>query len=145
MERTLILIKPDGVRRGLVGEILRRLEAKGFHIVAMKMLRFTGQMADQHYVDHLAKAFYPDLKTFILSGPVVAAVLEGPDVIALVRKLMGATRPTDSEPGTIRGDFSHHPTENLIHGSDSPEKAAYEIGLFFSPEEIFEPVDELPF
>ena len=135
-ERTLILIKPDGVRRGLIGEIISRIEAKGLNIIAMKMLCFTEALADRHYVDHVEKGFYPDLKKFILSGRVVAMAVEGPDTIALMRKLMGATRPSDSLPGTIRGDFTSDITENLIHGSDSPEKAEYEIGLFFKPGEI---------
>lgn len=135
-ERTLILVKPDGVARRLVGEIISRIEAKGFRIVGMKMLRFTPELADRHYVDHVKKDFYPSLKTFILSGPVVALAVEGPDAIALMRRLMGATRPGDSQPGTIRGDFANTTTENLIHGSDSPEKAAYELALYFTPQEL---------
>jgi nucleoside-diphosphate kinase len=135
-ERTLILIKPDGVKRRLVGEIISRIERKGLAIRAMKMMTFTPDLADRHYVDHLKKRFYPDLKTFILSGPVVALAVEGPDAIALMRMLMGATRPTEAAPGTIRGDFAFSTTENLIHGSDSPEKAEYELGLFFSPKEL---------
>lgn len=137
-ERTLILIKPDGVARRLVGTIVSRIEAKGLRIVGLRMLRFTPELADQHYVDHVGKDFYPALKEFILSGPVVAMAVEGPDAITLVRRLMGATRPSDSLPGTIRGDFANTTTENLIHGSDSPEKAKYELGLFFKPGELID-------
>ncbi len=135
-ERTLVLVKPDGVARRLVGEIIGRIEAKGLRIVALKMLRFTPALADRHYVDHVAKGFYPALKAFILSGPVVAMAVEGPEAISLVRRLMGATSPADALPGTIRGDLANTTTENLIHGSDSPEKAAYEIGLFFQADEL---------
>lgn len=137
-ERTLVLVKPDGVARGVVGEIIRRIEAKGFRIAGMKMLRFTPELADRHYVDHVNKEFYPSLKEFILSGPVVALAVEGPGAIALVRRLMGATQPAEALPGTIRGDFANTTTENLIHGSDSPEKAEYELKLFFKTEELMD-------
>lgn len=136
VERTLVLVKPDGVRRGLIGETIRRFENKGFRIAALRMLKFTPELADRHYVDHVAKSFYPELKSFILSGPVVALVVEGPDAISLVRKMMGATKPADSLPGTLRGDFANTTTENIVHGSDSPEKAAYEASLYFSAQEL---------
>ncbi len=135
-QRTLIFVKPDGVRRGLVGEIISRFERKGLRIVAMKMLRFTPELARRHYEEHVNKPFYPDLEKFILSGPVVAMVLEGEDVVELTRMMMGKTRHTEAAPGTIRGDFAFSTTENLVHGSDSPERAAIEIANFFSPAEI---------
>ena len=135
-QRTLIFVKPDGVRRGLIGEIISRFERKGLRIVAMKMLRFTQELARKHYEEHVNKPFYPALEEFILSGPVVAMVIEGEDVIELTRTMMGKTRHTEAAPGTIRGDFAFSTTENLIHGSDSPERAAIEIVNFFTPEEI---------
>lgn len=135
-ERTLVLIKPDGVRRRLVGEIIRRFEAKGFDIVAMKMLRFDEALTEAHYGQYADKPFYQALSGFIQSGPVVAMVVEGNDAIALVRKMIGATRHTEAEPGTIRGDFAIDTTENLVHGSDSPETARREIARFFADEEI---------
>jgi nucleoside-diphosphate kinase len=135
-QRTLIFVKPDGVRRGLVGEIISRFERKGLRIVAMKMLRFTPELARKHYEEHVNKPFYPALEQFILSGPVVAMVLEGEDVVELTRTMMGKTKHTEAAPGTIRGDFAFSTTENLIHGSDSPERAAIEIANFFTPEEI---------
>jgi len=136
-ERTLVLIKPDGVRRRLVGEIIRRFEAKGLDIVAMKMLRFDDELVRSHYGQYADKDFYPALSRFIQSGPSVAMVLEGNDAIALVRKMMGATRHTEAEPGTIRGDFANDTTANIVHGSDSPETAEREIARFFSRDEIF--------
>ncbi len=135
-QRTLIFVKPDGVRRGLVGEIISRFERKGLRIVAMKMLRFTPELARKHYEEHVNKPFYPALEKFILSGPVVAMVLEGEDVVELTRAMMGKTKHTEAAPGTIRGDFAYTTTENLVHGSDSPERAAIEIANFFTPEEI---------
>jgi nucleoside-diphosphate kinase len=135
-QRTLIFVKPDGVRRGLVGEIISRFERKGLRIVAMKMLRFTPELARRHYEEHVSKPFYPSLEKFVLSGPVVAMVIEGEDVIELTRTMMGKTRHTEAAPGTIRGDFAFSTTENLVHGSDSPERAAIEIANFFTPEEI---------
>lgn len=136
-EQTLVLIKPDGVRRHLIGEILRRFEAKGFDIVAVKMIRFDDELTRKHYGQYAGKDFYPALSAFIQSGPSVALVVEGNDAIALVRKMMGALRPIDTEPGTIRGDFASDTTVNVIHGSDSVETAAREIPCFFSNEEIF--------
>ncbi|MGB9693191.1 MAG: nucleoside-diphosphate kinase [Candidatus Sumerlaeaceae bacterium] len=135
-QRTLIFVKPDGVRRGLVGEIISRFERKGLRIVAIKMLRFTPELARKHYQEHVNKPFYPALEEFILSGPVVAMVLEGEDVVELTRTMMGKTKHTEAAPGTIRGDFAFSTTENLVHGSDSPERAAIEIANFFTPDEI---------
>lgn len=135
-ERTLIFVKPDGVRRGLVGEIVARFERKGLRIVGMKMLRFTPELAQKHYEEHVKKPFYPGLEQFVLSGPVVAMVLEGNDVVAMTRAMMGKTKHTEAAPGTIRGDFAFSTTENLIHGSDSPERAQVEIANFFKPEEL---------
>lgn len=136
MERTLILIKPDGVRRGLIGEIVRRIERKGLRIIALKMIRVTKELADRHYAEHVEKPFFPELRAFITSGPTVAMVVQGDEAVGLSRKLMGATKFTEAEAGTIRGDFAFSMTENLVHGSDSPESSEREIGLFFSDDEI---------
>ena len=136
MERTLILIKPDGVRRGLIGEIVRRIERKGLRIIALKMIRVTKELADRHYAEHVEKPFFPELRAFITSGPTVAMVVQGDEAVGLSRKLMGATKFTEAEAGTIRGDFAFSMTENLVHGSDSTESSAREIGLFFSDDEI---------
>jgi nucleoside-diphosphate kinase len=136
MERTLILIKPDGVKRGLIGEIVARFERKGLRPIAMKMLRFSDDLSDRHYVEHLEKGFYPELKQFITSGPTVAMVVEGDHAIEVARKVMGATRFFEADPGTIRGDFAFSTTENLVHGSDSPASAAREIPIFFTDAEI---------
>jgi nucleoside-diphosphate kinase len=136
MEKTLLFIKPDGVKRGLVGEIISRLERKGLKLVALKMLNISGDLSKKHYEEHVSKPFYPELEAFILSGPVVAMVVEGPEVISLTRTLIGKTKFTEAAPGTIRGDFAFSTGENLIHGSDSPERAAIEIANFFSPEEL---------
>lgn len=136
MERTFVMVKPDGVRRGLVGRILGRFEDKGFRILALKLLQIDRDLAERHYAEHRDKPFFPNLVGFITSGPVVAMVLEGPGAIAEVRKMMGATHPKDALPGTIRGDFATTIDENVIHGSATPEDAEREIGLFFRPEEI---------
>lgn len=117
MERTFVMIKPDGVRRGLVGEILARFERKGFRIAALKLMQISQELAERHYAEHREKPFFPGLVRFITSGPVVAMVLEGPGVVAEVRKMMGATHPKDALPGTIRGDFATTIDENVIHGS----------------------------
>ncbi|MBI3736673.1 nucleoside-diphosphate kinase [Candidatus Sumerlaeota bacterium] len=135
-EQSLILVKPDGVRRGLVGKIIARFERKGLKIAAMKMMRVTPELSDVHYAEHLNKGFYPELKSFITSGPIVAMVIEGDQAVALCRKLMGATKFTEAEPGTIRGDFAFSMTENLVHGSDSPASAAREIAIYFKDSEI---------
>ena len=135
-ERTLIFVKPDGVRRGLVGEIIARFERKGLKLVGLKLLKVTPELARKHYDEHVDKPFYPELEQFILSGPVAAMVLEGNDVVTMTRAMMGKTKHTEAAPGTIRGDFAFSTTENLIHGSDSPERAAIEIANFFTPEEL---------
>ena len=130
-EKTLVLIKPDGVQRRLIGEIVSRFERKGLKISALRMLQFDADLADRHYAEHIGKPFYPDLKKFILSGPVVAMVVEGERAIEVVRTMMGATKYFEAAPGTIRGDLAFSVTENLVHGSDSPASAAREIPLFF--------------
>lgn len=130
-ERTLVLVKPDGVRRGLVGQILSRFEAKGFTIEAMKLQTVDKQQADQHYAEHVEKAWYPELREFITSGPLVALILSGDEAITVVRSIVGATDGRKAAPGTVRGDFSLSNQENLIHASDGPESAAREIALWF--------------
>ena len=130
-ERTLVLCKPDCVERGLVGEIVLRLERKGLRIVAMDLRRLEKETAERHYAEHMEKPFFDDLVSFITRGPLVAMVLEGPDAWKVVRALMGATNPRDAAPGTIRGDLAIELTENLVHGSDGPESAAREVALFF--------------
>ncbi|MGQ9511182.1 MAG: nucleoside-diphosphate kinase [Thermaceae bacterium] len=139
MERTFVMVKPDGVRRGLVGEILRRFERKGFRIVGLKMLKISKELAETHYAEHREKPFFQGLVNFITSGPVVAFVLEGEGVIAEVRKMMGATHPKDALPGTIRGDFAASIDENVIHGSATEEDAKREIALFFREEDLVGP------
>ncbi|MDO4573728.1 MAG: nucleoside-diphosphate kinase [Planctomycetia bacterium] len=136
MQRTLVLLKPDCLERRLVGTVLARLERKGFQIVAMKLLQVTEELASRHYAEHLEKPFYPQLLAYITSDPVLAMVLEGREVIATVRKLVGATNGILAEPGTIRGDFSTSGQRNLVHASDSAASAEREIGIFFRPEEI---------
>jgi nucleoside-diphosphate kinase len=135
-ERTLVLVKPDGVKRGLVGEIVSRLERKGLKIVAAKMLRVTPELAQRHYAEHQGKPFYPALIQHITSGPVVALALEGRSAIAVVRLVTGATNPQTAAPGTVRGDLALGLTANLIHASDSAESAARELPLYFAPEEF---------
>ena len=130
-QRTLIILKPDAVQRKLIGEIIRRFEDKGFSIAEMRLMTISRQMAETHYAEHKGKGFYEDLVGFITGGPVVVMALEGPEVIAVARKLMGKTKFTEAEPGTIRGDYAHDLTANLIHGSDSPESAQRELKLFF--------------
>ena len=131
MERTLVLVKPDAVRRGLVGQVLSRFEAKGLRIVAMEQRMITGEMADAHYAEHVDRDFYPPLREFATSGPLVALVLEGDEAISVVRVLTGATDGRKAEPGTIRGDLSLSNRENLVHASDSAESAEREIALWF--------------
>jgi nucleoside-diphosphate kinase len=130
-QRTLVLLKPDTVRRGLVGEVLGRFEAKGLRIVAMDQRTIDAELADQHYAEHVEKAFYPPLRDFVTSGPLVAVVLEGDEAIEVVRALNGATDGRKAAPGTIRGDHSLSNRENLVHGSDSEESAAREIKIWF--------------
>ncbi len=131
-QRTLVILKPDAVRRGLVGNILARYEAKGLSIVALEQRTIDGEMADRHYEEHVERDFYPPLRTFVTSGPLVVAVLEGDEAIEVVRALNGATDGRKAAPGTIRGDLSMSNRENLVHGSDSPESAEREIGIWFS-------------
>ncbi len=130
-ERTLVLIKPDGVARGLVGEVLGRIERKGYKIVALEQRTLTCDIAENHYGEHKGKPFFDDLVTFITSAPLVAAVIEGNEAIVSWRSMMGATNPVNAAPGTIRGDLATETQNNVTHGSDSPESAAREIALFF--------------
>ncbi|HLH80371.1 MAG TPA: nucleoside-diphosphate kinase [Chthonomonas sp.] len=136
MERTFIMVKPDGVERRLVGEIVRRFEQKGLRLVGMKLLLPGRELAENHYAVHRERPFFQDLVNFITSGPVVAMVWEGPNAVRLSRALIGATNPLDAAPGTIRGDFATEITTNLVHGSDSVETAEKEIALWFRPEEL---------
>ena len=136
MSRSLVLLKPDTVQRGLVGEVVSRLERRGLKIVAMKLMTISRELANRHYDAHVGKPFFEGLVGFITSGPVVAMVLEGDDAVSLVRSTMGATDPRDSGPGTVRGDLAVSIGRNLIHGSDSEEAAAREIDLFFSADDL---------
>ncbi len=135
-ERTFVAIKPDGVQRGLIGEILGRFERKGFKLVALKQLIPSRELAERHYGVHRERPFFSGLVNFITSGPVVAMVWEGNGVIASARNLIGATKPLEANPGTIRGDLAVNIGRNVIHGSDGPETASFEIGLWFEPSEI---------
>jgi nucleoside-diphosphate kinase len=130
-ESTLLIVKPDGVRRGLIGEVLRRAEAKGLQIDGLRMMRIDRELAERHYAEHVDKPFFGELVGFITSGPVVVARLEGESAIEVWRTLMGPTNPVAAPPGTIRGDFATIITENLVHGSDSPGSAERELALFF--------------
>ncbi len=145
VERTFLAIKPDGVQRGLVGKILNRFEQKGFKLVALKQLIPSRDLAKKHYGVHQDRPFFKGLVDFITSGPVVAMVWEGDGVITSARRLIGATKPLEAEPGTIRGDFAVDIGRNVIHGSDAPETANFEIGLWFTSEEIndWTPSDQL--
>lgn len=136
MERTLFMVKPDGVARGLVGEIVSRVEQRGLTIRAMRLLRVTPEQAAEHYEEHSEKPFYPGLVEFISSGPVLAMVIEGDAAVATVRGMMGATNPLDSAPGTIRGDYALEIGENAVHGSDSTASAEREIAIYFADEEL---------
>ncbi|MGB3492961.1 MAG: nucleoside-diphosphate kinase [Elainellaceae cyanobacterium] len=136
MERTFLAIKPDGVQRGLIGDIIRRFETKGFTLVGLKLMQVSRELAETHYGVHKERPFFAGLVDFITSGPVVAMVWEGEGVIASARKIIGATNPLTSEPGTIRGDFGVSIGRNLIHGSDAPETAQQEIGLWFSEADL---------
>lgn len=137
MERTLVLIKPDAVQRGLVGTIISRLEGRGLKIVAVKMLQMNEELAKRHYAIHEGKPFFQGLVSFITSTPLIAAILEGPRAVEVVRNTMGQTDPAQAAPGTIRGDLALEIGRNLVHGSDSEENAEHEIALFFSSAEIF--------
>ena len=136
MEQTLVLIKPDGVQRGLTGEIIKRLESRGLKLAAIKFLLVDEKLARKHYAIHEGKPFYPGLIAYITSSPLLAMVWEGPQAVAAVRQTMGATRPTEAAPGTIRHDFALEMGRNLTHASDSVENAQVEIGIWFKPEEI---------
>jgi len=136
VEQTFAMVKPDGVRRGLSGTIIARIEAKGFRIRALKLMRISRELAERHYGEHKGKPFFEGLVSFITSGPVVAMVVEGENAIAEWRKMMGATNPKDAVPGTIRGDLASTIDENIVHGSDAPATAEREIGIFFDPGEL---------
>lgn len=138
MERSLVLIKPDAVQRGLAGTIISRLEKRGLKIVAMKMLQMDKDLAQRHYAIHQGKAFFNDLVEFITSSPIIAAVFEGEKAVEAIRQTMGETDPAKAPPGSIRGDFGLDIQQNLVHGSDTAENAQKEISLFFSPEEILD-------
>lgn len=130
-ERTFAMVKPDGVKRGLAGEIMSRIEAKGFTLVDVKLMNISRETAEKHYGEHAGKPFFDGLISFITSGPVLAMVVEGENAILEWRKMMGATNPADAAPGTIRGDFASTMDENVVHGSDAPETAEREINIFF--------------
>ncbi|MBO8169774.1 MAG: nucleoside-diphosphate kinase [Thermoanaerobacteraceae bacterium] len=136
MERTFIMIKPDGVQRNLVGAIISRFEAKGYKLVAMKFMRLTEEQAREHYKEHVDKPFFAGLLEYITSGPVVAMVWEGKDVVAAARQMMGKTNPLEAQPGTIRGDYGLDIGRNVIHGADSVESAEREIKIYFDEDEI---------
>ena len=136
MQRTLVLVKPDGVQRGLIGLILARLERRGLKLVALKMMRISRELAGRHYAEHQSKPFYEGLIAFITSGPVVAMIWEGREAVAVVRSVMGSTDPLKAAPGTIRGDLALDLGMNLIHGSDSPARAETEMAIFFNADEL---------
>lgn len=136
MERTVVLLKPDCVQRGLVGRVLARFEEKGLQIVAMKLMQLTPELARRHYAEHVGKTWYPALEAFITSGPVVAAIIEGPRAIRVVREMVGETSGLAAAPGTIRGDFGSSQQMNLVHAADGPEAARREIEIFFDQGEI---------
>ncbi|MGF3554969.1 MAG: nucleoside-diphosphate kinase [Thermoplasmatota archaeon] len=143
-ERTFVMVKPDGVQRGLVGEIINRFEKKGLKIVALKLVSVSRELAEKHYGVHKGKPFFKPTVDYIISSPVVAMVLEGKNVINVVRTMMGKTNPQEAAPGTIRGDYAQFIGRNIIHGSDSPETAEFEINLWFKSEEIadYKRIDE---
>ncbi|EMT47380.1 MULTISPECIES: nucleoside-diphosphate kinase [Anoxybacillus] len=136
MERTFLMVKPDGVQRGVIGDIVARFERKGFQLVGAKLMQVSRELAEQHYAEHKERPFFGELVEFITSGPVFAMVWEGENVIATARQMMGKTNPQEALPGTIRGDFGLTVGKNIIHGSDSKESAAREIQLFFKEEEL---------
>tara|TARA_Y100000590_G_scaffold371958_1_gene434635 strand:+ start:3975 stop:4427 length:453 start_codon:yes stop_codon:yes gene_type:complete len=137
MDKTLALIKPDGVQRGLSGQIISKIEAKGLKIVGVKMIQMDSELAKSHYADHVEKPFFPTLMEFITSGPIIALALEGPNCVQALRNLMGATNPIEATPGSIRGDLGLSVGNNLIHGSDSKESATKELNIFFKENELF--------
>ena len=136
MERTLIIIKPDAVQRGLIGPIIQRFESRGLRIAAMKFMQISEQLARKHYAIHKGKPFYEPLVAYIISGPVVVMILEGKNAIEVARRTMGATNPVEADPGTIRADFGLEIGRNLVHGSDGPDTAKSEMALFFDPAEV---------
>lgn len=136
MDRTLAMVKPDGVQRGLIGDIISRFERKEITVAALKMMQITPELAEKHYEEHKGKPFFDDLVSFITSGPVAAMVLTGENVVPRVRIMMGATNPMEAAPGTIRGDYAMSINKNIVHGSDSTESAQREISLFFKEDEI---------
>ncbi len=138
MQRTLVLCKPDAVQRGMVGRIVARFERKGLKIAGMKMLSVDGEIASRHYAEHLKKPFYPELRDFISSSPVIAMAIEGENAVEVVRNLMGVTNPQNAASGSIRGVFGLNLTMNVVHGSDSLASAEREISLFFEPDELFD-------
>lgn len=138
MEKTFLMVKPDGVQRNLIGEIVSRFEKKGFRLVGAKLMSISTELAGEHYGEHKERPFFGELVDFITSGPVFAMVWEGENVIAAARQMMGSTNPKDAAPGTIRGDYGITVGKNVIHGSDSPESAVREIGLFFNENELVE-------
>lgn len=139
MERTLSIIKPDGIKNNLIGEIIKRFEQRGLRIVGLKMLKISKEEAKGFYIVHKERPFYESLTDFMSEGPIVVMVVEGEDAINKVRKIMGATNPKDAEPGTIRADYASDIEHNIVHGSDSKESASYEIPYFFSSIEIYTP------
>lgn len=142
-ERTFIAVKPDGVKRGLVGEIIRRFERKGFKLIGIKMLDVTPEMAEKHYGEHKGKPFYPRLIEYIQSGPIVAMVWKGYDVIHGARSIMGSTKPNEAQVGTIRADFALVKEYNVVHGSDSVESAEREIAIYFDEKELCDEYDNM--
>lgn len=136
MEKTFLMVKPDGVQRSLIGEIVQRFEKKGYQLVGAKLMQISQELAEQHYAEHKERPFFGELVSFITSGPVFAMVWQGENVIKVAREMMGKTNPAEAAPGTIRGDFSVQVAMNVIHGSDSPESAEREVNLFFNPEEL---------
>ena len=142
MDRCFVMLKPGILNRRIVGEVISRLEKKGFKIVALKMMQISDELASNHYAEHKEKPFFNELKTYITSAPVVAMVLQAENCVQLVRKFVGATKVENAEPGTIRGDYALHTNINIIHASDSNESAEREINLFFKPEEIIDWKDE---
>lgn len=137
MQKTLVLVKPDGVQKNLIGEIIARFERRSLKVCALKMMQMTPEQAKAHYHEHVSKPFFPELSDFITSGPLVAMVISGDNAIKAVRGMMGATNPLEAAPGSIRADYALKTSENIVHGSDSEESAAKEIANFFEPCEIF--------
>jgi len=143
LEKTLVLVKPDGVQRGLIGAVIGRIESKGLKIAGLKLISVSEELAKEHYGEHVARPFFGDLVSFITSSPVVALAVEGDDAVSVVRTLMGVTNPQEASPGTIRGDFGMTIGMNLVHGSDSVESAERELNLFFDKNEVLDYVREI--